>query len=407
MNRLSSLLIASFVTVGAHAAWAGPEVGPEGGTETVLATANEAKNIARMNCGARLECITPDGRYAPVALNASGDSTAAALIMDDDTVSSPLKEGDTTFIISLPQAAMLDRFSFVNENAAARGDLHIAVSNYKLPVGSPRWTEVEGRIPFSHKRLFNLSMLGVEAKYVKLTFHVQSEGRIAALALYSPRTLDDFAQRESKIIRAANPVSARHTDDAINFDFANLYARAHVVYVSSGNKAIAPRMIDDDAQTAYEFAASDPTPTVIVELAEQQRLHRVSALYKMATGHLDVFLLDRIRDNPADLDGLTPVASVEDTEGKGSAAVTFQPQGARYVALRWSPRQADHDAHDFAVAEISAFGDVPVDLLYSAGQAPDLFVANTIGVYPGEGGTDLSNSLGTLASPPVVAPVSP
>ncbi|MDQ2867320.1 MAG: hypothetical protein M3R59_02755 [Verrucomicrobiota bacterium] len=401
MKRFSSLLITALLTLGASATWAGPEA------EAGIPVSNEAKNIARMNCGARLECITPDGRYAPVALTADGDSTAAALIMDDDTVSSPLKEGDTTFIISLPKAAMLDRFSFVNENAEARGDLHIAVSNYKLAADSPRWTEVEGRIPFSHKRLFNLSMLGVEAKYVKLTFHVQNEGRIAALALYSPRTIDDFAQRESKIIRAANPSPGTRTSDAINFDFANLYARAHVVFVSSGNKALAPRMIDDDAQTAFAFAPGDPNPTVIVELAEEQRLHRVSALYKMASGHLDVFLLDRIRDNPADLSGMTPIASVDDQDGKGSTAVTFQPRGARYVALRWHPRQADHDARDFEVAEISAFGDVPLTVLYSAAEAPDLFAANTIGVYPGEGGTDLSNSLGTLAAPPVVPPVSP
>ncbi len=36
-------------------------------------------------------------------------------------------------------------------------------------------------ISFNHKRLFNLSMVGVEANYVKLSFNVEKGDRIAAL----------------------------------------------------------------------------------------------------------------------------------------------------------------------------------------------------------------------------------
>jgi len=32
---------------------------------------------------------------------------------------------------------------------------------------------VDGTISFSHKRLFNLSMLGVETRFVRLSFHVE------------------------------------------------------------------------------------------------------------------------------------------------------------------------------------------------------------------------------------------
>ena len=72
------------------------------------------------------------------------------------------------------KAALIDRFTFVNENAAAHGELRIAVSNYRLPADSSKWTEVQGVIPFARKRLFNLSMLGVEAKYVRFSFHVDT-----------------------------------------------------------------------------------------------------------------------------------------------------------------------------------------------------------------------------------------
>ncbi len=79
---------------------------------------------------------------------------------------------------------MLDRFTFVNENAAAKGEMKIAVSNYQLPATSGNWTEVNGSVAFASKRLFNLSLVGVEAKYVKLSFKVAKAGRIAALGLY-------------------------------------------------------------------------------------------------------------------------------------------------------------------------------------------------------------------------------
>jgi len=386
---------------------------------TITAKSNEAKNLARMNCGAQIECITPDGQYTPIALSGQNGNGASVLIMDDDTVSCPLREGDTIFIVTLGRSSTLDRLSFVNENAAARGELRIAVSNDKLPANSDKWTPVDGSVAFHHKRLFNFSLLGVEAKFVRLTFHVQREGRIAALGLYGDRTINDFAAQESGIIRASNSLHSLNPADTVNFNFANLYARAHVVYVSSGRRGLAGRMIDDDTLTAFDFAPNDPHPTVIVELGEKERLNRVSALYKMQRGHIDIFLLDNLPENPGDLSGLHPVSSVEDAGANGKAAMDFNPQGARYVALRWTPQPKSSDTKDFGstfanrgertgfqITEISAFGDVPLSELAAAQGAPDLFASNQLGIFPGEGGTDLSNSLGTLAVPPVIPPVS-
>src|SRR5947209_16429625 len=83
--------------------------------------ANDAKNLARMNCGAQIECITPDGRVSQIGGVDDQNKSAAALIMDDNTLSCPLGEGHTTFVIKLPSTSLLDRFSFVNENASAAG----------------------------------------------------------------------------------------------------------------------------------------------------------------------------------------------------------------------------------------------------------------------------------------------
>ena len=365
---------------------------------------NQAKNLARMNCGAQIECITPDGRVTRVTPASPENSEAAALIMDDDTVSCSLPEGETSFVIALPSTALLDRFTFVNENAAARGHLRIAVSNYRIPANSSKWTEVEGTIPFSHKRMFDLSMLGVEAKFVKLSFQVEKQGRIAAVGLYGEQSLGQYASRQRHVVRIANNFVSERPTDRINFNFANLYASAHVVHVSSGSVTAARRMIDDDPITSFQFAAADPHPTVVVELPETQQLHRVSALYDMRAGRLDVYAMNSLRSDMGNLQGIAPIASASDTAGEGKASVNFNPQGARYVALRWTPNRHAADK-SFHVAEINAFGNVPLAALDI--DEDQFFAINTMNLKPGGGPPDFSNTLGTLADPPVIPDVSP
>ena len=336
---------------------------------------NPAKNLARMNCGATIEVIGPDGRTVSVT---DKDSSASALLLDDDTLNYPLPEGDTTFVLSFPRASTLDRFTFVNENAAAAGEMTVAVSNYRLPAQSRKWNEVNGSTSFTGKRLFDLSLLGTEARFVKLSFHVTKSGTIAAVGLYGGQSLQKFAARQRGVVRVTNSAATRRLEDMLNFNFANLYARARIVFISSGLEEYAQRMIDDNVATAFQFAPADPHPTVIVELADRERLHRVSAVYKMEKGRLDVFLLQDLGANPGDLSGATPVASVTDTDGGGKAAVDFDPHGARFVALRWTPADAK-GPHSFEVAEVSAFGEMPLSML-STQELPDIYADNSIGL---------------------------
>jgi hypothetical protein len=169
-------------------AFVGALIQPSQATDTTPADeeSNATKTLARMHCGAKVDCITPDGRLSAVPSVGERNSSATALIMADDTLSCALQEGETTFIISFPKESLLDRFTFINENAGVRGEMKIAVSNDQLPVNSPKWTDVSGKTEFASKRLFNLSMVGVEARYVKLSFHVEKGGRIAALDLVDP-----------------------------------------------------------------------------------------------------------------------------------------------------------------------------------------------------------------------------
>jgi hypothetical protein len=392
MARGLAALIFSASLIQPCLAGANPAQTPPDATGVAAATddTNDAKNLARMNCGAKIDWITPEGRVAAVPKASDNNSSATALLMDDDTLSCPLPEGETTFIISFPKTSLLDRFTFLNENAAAEGEMKIAVSNYRLAPESPKWTEVNGNVAFSHKRLFNLSMVGVEARYVKLSFRVQKGGRIAALGLYGGESLKHFSARKH-LIRVSNTTAMSRIEDTLNFNFANVYAHARVVFVSSGAPPSSRRMIDDDPATAFQFAPSDPHPTAIVELSDRERLNRVSAIYKMETGRLDVYLLKELGSNPGELADAKPIASVTDAKAGGKAAVDFDPQGARYVALRWTPTTLD-PKRGFEVAEISAFGDMPLAMLNTY-EVPQVYASNSTAV--------------TLPDPPVDTPLVP
>jgi hypothetical protein len=128
----------------------------------------------------QIEYVAPDGQFSSLTAAHPAPHKPTAAFVDDETISCVLKEGETTFIIELPNNASRDRFTFLNENAAACGELRIAVSDSALPADSPKWTEVDGIVPFAHKRLFKLSMLGVETKFVRLSFKVDGERQDSA-----------------------------------------------------------------------------------------------------------------------------------------------------------------------------------------------------------------------------------
>jgi hypothetical protein len=154
------------------------------GAPAVRATSDETPDLPQMSA---VERVLSDGQDGSAALKSQAEKNI--LTLDNDTVSCSLPEGDTTFIISLVRSSPLDRFTVINENLAARGELRIAISNEKLSADSDKWTPVDGAVSFKRKRLFNVSMLGVEAKYIRLTFHVEHENDMAALGRQGLRTV--------------------------------------------------------------------------------------------------------------------------------------------------------------------------------------------------------------------------
>jgi len=83
-----------------------------------------------------------------------------------------LQPGSSSFVIPLPKGRERT-IRVLNQNLAAEGRFSIAVSNQRLPAGSPAWDVVAGAIRFRHHRQFAVPLDGIEAKYVRLTFEVR------------------------------------------------------------------------------------------------------------------------------------------------------------------------------------------------------------------------------------------
>jgi hypothetical protein len=124
------------------------------------------QSLESAKSGLQIECVAP------------GQAEVISLTMSDAKIRYALQRGITSFIMHLAAEDQGRCFTLENENMAAEGRLSIAVSNERLAANNPKWSVVAGAIAFRHKRFFDLSLIGVEAEFVKLTFRVEDPGKI-------------------------------------------------------------------------------------------------------------------------------------------------------------------------------------------------------------------------------------
>ena len=321
--------------------------------------ANDAKNLARYNCGARIIWMSPNNvRNSHPGKNES--AAANDLLLDDNTLSHDLTAGQHALVVALPDISNLTRFVFVNEKAQLHGTMQMFVSNSRPLLNDHKWVAAGETVRVDGQRFVSVPLTATEAKYVRVVFNVEKPGTIAGLGLYGQQTLQSFAMRqppEADEVATTTEASKDPTIDNLNFNFANRYAQATVLAVSSGSPNLVNRMIDDDATTQFDFAPNDKLPTVIVELGLRERLCRIGLVCAMEPGALEVYLLNQ-RAAIATLEQLRPVMTVKDDNGDGKITAEFSPRGARYVALRWVANRNPSSGLKFSIAEIGAFSDV-------------------------------------------------
>jgi hypothetical protein len=263
---------------------------PDASNAAIRAKNGEARNLARLSAGARLEVEAP-GKTAPVE-----DATASnALLRDDDPLGYGLAQGGTSLIVTLPKIEVLNRFNFLN--LTAKGKVSVAISSVKLPAESPKWRSVQAIDFTGDNGVVTCDLGSVEAKYVRVSFEVPAEGRIDTFGLYGQRTLGDGFNGRGLAAKGGDS-DVRY----VMFNYAVDSPHAGVVLVSPGEDLDqAQQMADGDVGTSYTFKPSDPAPMAVIDLGETRKLTRVSTSFKAGPGRLAVYLVadPKLRDNRA------------------------------------------------------------------------------------------------------------
>lgn len=352
------------------------------GTLALAAEApNQAKNLARASSGATI-----------VQLTNGTTADARDLALDDETLDYDLPKGQSTFVIKLRQASALERFVFVNEGGAAEGTCDVSVASTALAVNDAGWNTIRRDENFSGKRVVEIAPLGAEAKFVRLNFNVRKSGRIGSVSLYGERTLRSFAARH--LPQTDGNTNAGNAE-MLKFNFANEYAGTRVRYVSSGDLAEAGRAIDDDVATAFQFDSNDANPAIVLEFAKTSDLRRVSSRLGGDEADMDVYLLNELGSDPANVGDAKPVAHRGANPLGEKVALDFSPQAGRFLVLRWHRK---HSGTTFEVAEVGAFAAHNVVVL-ELGSQP------AFAGYAAGGGDGRGQAFGgvLVAAPSVVA----
>ena len=88
-----------------------------------------------------------------------------------------LPKGVTSFVIPVSASTQPRCFTLENGDVATKGTFSIATANKRLAVDDADWNVVAGAVRFRQKRQFYLSLVGVEAKFVRLTFQIDGLGK--------------------------------------------------------------------------------------------------------------------------------------------------------------------------------------------------------------------------------------
>lgn len=330
------------------------------------------QNLARYYVGAQVEAIPQSNPIASLQLSSKSEDhnvAEAALLCNDPTVGYAISNGSTTLVISLSRIENIDSISFLNNGV--KGNLVIATADTKLSAESMQWQKIAQQDLTSN--IVKVKIGPSDAKYVKLTFNVNTPGRIAELGVYSTPAVADFTMPRSRKVMS----NSSDNFSLISYNFTDVHSRARALYVSSGGDLTAANnMIDDQPATSFSFSGNDTAPTAIIDLGKTTNLRRLSAIYTARSGSVDFYVLQSLpgtasdgtlRINDIALDDLKPVGSAV-IDAKGRVAVDFPSTSGRYVMVKWNLSSGRDKP--FSVSEIAAFGN-------GASEPANLIVANT------------------------------
>ena len=313
-------------------------------------------NLARANLGAEIKSSRPGSIVESVLGTLGGEESNQSefgLISSDTSISYPLPEGATSFIVTLPFLSANNQFTFANDSGG-QGKVSIFVSSTALEFGSPKWKKASEPVSFATNGSVKVEFPMIEGQWVKIDYQMTKAGRINGFGIFGETKNSGLVEKPQQV-KETQPIS-----QIVNYNYADIVTSVATVshvssYGPSFDLAKAYNMIDDNTGSYYDFAPEDATPIVVVDLGFTESIRRITANYETGPGVMELYVMNKLPDGneiPADkpsgapqilvlpedfFDRYEPFRVVDTGPAKRKASTTFDLTPMRFIMLRWVP----------------------------------------------------------------------
>lgn len=268
---------------------------------------SKPKNLARWHMGAVL-FDGSEGQLKAFTWRDADGQNAGLLLSDDPTARLDLTPDTYKYVIELNDSYLVNRFTF--KNFDAQGSIQVYVGKNLAQSNHAQWKPVGEAVPFSENGYVSSRFDPVETRFVMVTFDITHEGNIGIFGIYGDMSLAEVRMPRTHEDASGMPPMAAAPEDTTKFNFAALTTGSRVTHVSGGDYTMIDSVVDDDVETYYEFPADSTEDVLIIDMAEQREINRVSMLFEAGPGDLNFYLLN---DLPEDLRSPSATSASETT----------------------------------------------------------------------------------------------
>jgi len=275
------------------------------------------------------------------------EGVSELLLGEDAADSITLPVGTTDITIVLNHPSYVSRFSSFSYGAAGSVTVESRLAN------DDEWTVLNEDVAIEKKKAIESTFPIEQARFIRLTFDIESEGDIGKLAFVGEDTFEQVSSRENvEFDEQENEMS--ESVRMVPFDFSSVPNGAQITHVSSGDPEEVYKMTDDDVATTYAFDPTEPEHVVLFDMNAEKTLDRVSTVLEAKRGKLEIYMLNTLPENIRQMESEDGEISVGEIQFDDEFFDPIEPavekafeseldrlqidldtQQARFVLIRW------------------------------------------------------------------------
>ncbi len=277
-------------------------------------------NLARWLNGARLVESQPNGdlktllyddyaaaQNAALAKDPNATPTVGALLDEDATAQIPFAQGESSVIVDVGVMRTIERFGFFSFSAAGSVDIYYsAITPASAKTDDKSWQSANIHQAFGSRRIVNVDLKALEARYVLLVFKMNTPGEIGPVALFTSVDLKNpiaapNQEDENGKVKIVPP------EDLVEFDYAQSAYGSKVSDLSGGALDEAQNVLTSDPSKKLTMGAVNGTDAVkpenifVVDMGTKRDINKVGLLFTTTgNGSFSFYFLDALPKRPTD-----------------------------------------------------------------------------------------------------------